>query len=197
MMNLIGDLKKSLTNKPILGMIVLAMLVYMGITPSVLADLAAEFATYVTDLGSSLTTSTVDVVADGVTEGVEMTRDVVTEAAQTAADVVSNVEAGARKLSKTASHSKRHATRSHHQSGGSRKYLKLQDGLYHSGDFASNCGGFGADRLQCSHMNLPVSQSIRPHPLVEKNEIDSHYHGGLMPKLSSSFSGAPPVCRTV
>ena len=79
-----------------------------------------------------------------------------------------------------------------HQIGGVRKALSMPSGggLYgSSADVMSACGGFGTDRYQCSTMNLPVSHSVRPHPLVSSKEIDTHYDGrtGLGPIMSSAF----------
>ena len=76
--------------------------------------------------------------------------------------------------------------------GPSRKALSMPSGggLYgSSADVMSACGGFGTDRYQCSTMNLPVSHSVRPHPLVSSKEIDTHYDGrtGLGPIMSSAF----------
>ena len=76
--------------------------------------------------------------------------------------------------------------------GGTRKALSMPSGggLYgSSADVMSACGGFGTDRYQCSTMNLPVSHSVRPHPLVSSKEIDTHYDGrtGLGPIMSSAF----------
>jgi hypothetical protein len=76
--------------------------------------------------------------------------------------------------------------------GGGRKALSMPSGggLYgSSADVMSACGGFGTDRYQCSTMNLPVSHSVRPHPLVSSKEIDTHYDGrtGLGPVMSSAF----------
>lgn len=176
---------------PWIPILLLVVMMAMGKRPS---DLLSD--------ASSLFQGTTSLAADAAHMGVDAVKDLTDVAADAAVGLADEVEGVAGSLAQSASrkaynengprHPINHHTGPHPVLKTSRKALSLPSGggLYGSAaDVMSACGGFGSDRYQCSTMNLPVSHSVRVHPLVATKEIDSHYDGrtGVGPIMSSAF----------
>lgn len=173
----VSTLVSKMKRHPLLAVIAIVLLINMGITPSAIADTATdlihdttEVADNVVQTGASLGKAAVDTAA-------EMAADTVATAEEAVASTVGGM--GSRKGYKKYLGQRKAAVRV----GGKGLYGESRD---------SDCMGqpdFGADRLQCGHLNLPVSHSVRPHPLVQTGQIDSHYDGatGVGTLISSAF----------
>lgn len=181
---------------PWILLLLLVVMMAMGKRPS---DLLSD--------ASSLFQGTTSLAADAAHMGVDAAKDLTDVAADAAVGLADEVEDVAGSLVHSASRKKQiQSMGGEYQPGimkimkrgnrknivGGRKALSMPSGggLYgSSADVMSACGGFGTDRYQCSTMNLPVSHSVRPHPLVSSKEIDTHYDGrtGLGPVMSSAF----------
>ena len=175
----VSTLVSKMKKHPLLAVIAIVILINMGITPSAIADTATDLIHDTTDVadnvvqtGASLGKAAVDTAAD-------MAADTVATAEEAVASTVGGgMGMGSRKSNKY--HGQRKAAV---RVGGKGLYGESRE---------SDCMGqpdFGADRLQCGHLNLPVSHSVRPHPLVQTGQIDSHYDGstGVGSLISSAF----------
>lgn len=180
----VSTLVSKMKKHPLLAVIAIVILINMGITPSVIADTATDLIHDTTDVadnvvqtGASLGKAVVDTAAD-------MAADTVATAEEAVASTVGGMGMG---MGSRKGYEGRYG---HH---GQRKAAVRVGGKGLYGESReSDCMGqpdFGADRLQCSHLNLPVSHSVRPHPLVQTGQIDSHYDGatGVGPLISSAF----------
>jgi hypothetical protein len=187
----VSTLVSKMKKHPLIAVIAIIILMNMGITPSVIADTATdlihdttEVADNVVQTGASLGKAAVDTAAD-------MAADTVAMAEEAVGSTV--VGMGSRKGNKNHLLGKYTNTYSPYSRNGSRKAAVRVGGKGLYGESRdSDCMGqpdFGADRLQCSHINLPVSHSVRPHPLVQTGQIDSHYDGatGVGTLISSAF----------
>ena len=175
----VSTLMSKMKKHPLLAVIAIVLLINMGITPSVIVDTTkdlihdtTEVADNVVQTGASLGKAAVDSAAD-------MAADTVATAEEAVASTVGGMGMGSRKGYKQYNGQRKAAVRV----GGKGLYGESRE---------SDCMGmpdFGADRLQCSHLNLPVSHSVRPHPLVQTGQIDSHYDGatGVGTLISSAF----------
>lgn len=180
---------------PWIPILLLVVMMAMGKRPS---DLLSD--------ASNLFQGTTSLAADAAHMGVDAAKDLTDVAADAAVGLADQVEGVAGSLVKSASrknvlHDRIVGAGNRLHDGivgagnrlvGGRKAISLPSGggLYGSAaDVMSACGGFGSDRYQCSTMNLPVSHSVRVHPLVATKEIDSHYDGrtGVGPIMSSAF----------
>lgn len=182
----VSTLVSKMKKHPLLAVIAIVILINMGITPSVIADTATdlihdttEVADNVVQTGASLGKAAVDSAAD-------MAADTVATAEEAVASTVGGMGMGSRKGYKKFDG---YGQYKHH---GQRKAAVRVGGKGLYGESRDDCMGqpdFGADRLQCSHLNLPVSHSVRPHPLVQTGQIDSHYDGstGVGALISSAF----------
>ena len=169
---------------PWIPILLLVVMMAMGKRPS---DLLSD--------ASNLFQGTTSLAADAAHMGVDAAKDLTDVAADAAVGLADQVEGVAGSLVKSASRKNVLHDRivgAGNRLVGGRKAISLPSGggLYGSAaDVMSACGGFGSDRYQCSTMNLPVSHSVRVHPLVATKEIDSHYDGrtGVGPIMSSAF----------
>lgn len=207
----VSALMKKMKKHPLMLVALVVIVMYLGYRPSDIVDTAAD-----------LVQDGTDVAADVVHGGVDLAKGVADAAVDTAANVVGAVEdatiggsVGSRKPGMYGENghgifqgdSRSRGGRKMIFDGilapasgiwrGSRKALKQHGGLYGSPEMMGTCAdgaSFGSgDRQQCMFLNLPVSHSVRPHPLVSSGEVQSHYDGqtGIGPMRSSGFYAAP------
>lgn len=215
MPKMVQKVVKMAQKNPLIVVLLLGLMLVMGKRPSDLVnDVRSLFqgstslAANVAHKGVDMATDLTGVAADAVHTGVDAAQDVTDLAADAAVGLADGVEGVASSVVQSASRKMKgddkyyitdgdylgvHDNRfTRNISRGGRKGMSLPSGggLYGTGtDVVSACGGFGSDRYQCGFINLPVSHSVRPHPLIASKEIDTHYDGqtGIGPVRSSAF----------
>lgn len=188
MPKMVKNVVKMAQKNPLVVVLLVVLMLVMGKTPSDLLSHASSLFQGSTSLAADAVHTGVDVakgVTDMAADAVHMGVDVAKDATGAAADAAVGIADGVEGVATSAVNS---ASRKY----GGRKAMPLPSGggLYGTGpDLVSACGGFGSDRYQCGFINLPVSHSVRPHPLIASKEIDVHYDGqtGVGPIRSSAF----------